>query len=589
MTDSENRYALYDDLLSPVAALEGGVFVYFNQAFAQFLQLPPRKIRGKSLTDVLANPALDSYIAGGITPELVVGTGENRKEVVLKFIVTEPAVVVLTIQDFSIERILHAKHRVQLDEIKKYAEGLEVLVEQRTGELRAEKEQTEGILRSIREGLFVVEKDLTIGAQCSAAAFSMLGQPTLTGLDATQVLFPSVVTRAAAEAQKKLRDFLSSSFNLFIPEQFEDLVPFAPKTLRFDRVERAPRLFSLSYSAVVDHGDIVRIIVALRDDTELEELRSHAVLVHRRVVEALARLRDACSSAGGAELFRFVEEADGLVAQVMTALRTFSQADVTLLFRLLHTVKGGARQHKLAFLEHFAHEAEDVLDLYRSGKEVDRERHAKLLADVEALALGVSAMAGLGQEADPASDPAAAFRSYLATLEASTVALARDLGKVARLEAKVSANPEGSDLSLLTRVLGHLVRNALDHGIEDQAARLLKGKAAAGRLRLTLDFSAGTYTGRLEDDGAGIDLALLARQAKVPRVDLQQALRILAAPGFTTKVAVTGISGRGVGLDVVVSELEALGGHLAIERTDGSGTVFTFSFHAKASAVVKAS
>ncbi len=589
MTDGENRYALYDDLLSPVAVLEGGVFAYFNQAFAQFLQLPPRKIRGKSLADVLANPALESYLQGGVTPEVVVGTGEHRKEVVLKFFRAEPAAVVMTIQDFSLERILHAKHRIQLDEIKKYSEGLEVLVEQRTTELRSEKEQTEGILRSIREGLFVVEKNLKIGAQCSAATYSMLGHPTLTGLDATQVLFPSALTRTASEEQKKLRDFLASAFSLFIPEQFEDLVPFAPKMLRFTRVETRPRLFSLSYSAVVDNGDIVRIIVALRDDTELEELRSHAVLVHRRVVETLARLKEARLAVGGAELCRFVEEADGLLSQVLPALKTFSHADVAMLFRLLHTVKGGARQHKLAFLEHFAHEAEDVLDLYRSGKEVDGERHAKLLTDVEALALGVSAMAGLGQEAAKVPDPAAAFRSYLTALEASTVALARDLGKAVRLESKVSACPEGSDLSLLTRILGHLVRNALDHGIEDQASRLLKGKTAGGSLRLTLDFAAGAYNGRLEDDGAGIDLTMLARKAKLPRVDLQQALRMLAAPGFTTKTTVSEVSGRGVGLDAVMSELEAVGGRLAIESSDSSGTVFTFSFYAKASAVVRAS
>lgn len=587
MSGGESPFGLYDDLLSPVAALEGGVFVYFNQSFAQFLQLPPRKIRGRPLGEVLGNPTLDPFLAGGVTPELVVGAGEARKEVVLKFFAAANGAVVLTIQDFSLERVLHAKHRVQLDEIKKYSEGLEVLVEQRTQELRSEKEQLGGILRSIREGLLVVERDLKLGPEASAAAFAMLGRKTLAGVPALDALFPSVKTALAAEAKKKLGDFLASAFNLFVPDQFEDLARFAPKSLRFSVGDAAPRLFSLSYSAVVENDEVRRVVVALRDDTELEELRQHAVLVHRRVVDALARLTAARTKDG--ELIRFVREARELMTRIEPGVASFGSVDVNLLFRLLHTLKGGARQHKLAFLEHFAHQAEDVLDLYRGGRPVDRERHLAFEADVGALATGVAALSEwFGSRPDEASG-ADSFEAYVASLKSSTEALALELGKVVRFEARILARPEGQDLGLLTRMLGHLVRNALDHGIEDPATRLLKGKPAAGTLRLTVEALGTTLVGRLEDDGKGIDLASLARKAKVRDLTLGQALDIIAAPGFSTKGKVTEISGRGVGLDVALSELKARGGSLAIERTDGSGTTFRFAFQANDSADVKAS
>ncbi len=588
MNGGENPFGLYDDLLSPVAALENGVFVYFNQAFAQFLQLPPRKIRGRPLGEVLANPALEAFLGGGVTPETSIGAGETRKEVVLKFFPAKDGAVVLTIQDFSIERILHAKHRLQLDEIKKYSAGLEVLVEQRTKELRSEKEQTEGILRSMREGLIVVEKDLKIGPEASRAAFAMLGRGVLAGIPVLDVLFPAATTAAAKEARRKIGDFFASSFNLFIPDQFEDLVAFAPKTLRFDLGGQAQRLFSLSYSAVVENDEIRRIVVALRDDTELEELRSHAVLVHKRVVEALSRL--AAARRDGGELVRFVTEAKALVAGVQSGMAEFGRTDVNVLFRQLHTLKGGARQHKLAFLEHFAHQAEDVLELYRSGKEIDRDRHAGLEADVQTLAAGVTTLAswfeGEGERGGTSDD---SLETYVRSLAESTQALARDLGKAVRLEARLATAVSGSDLGLLTRVLGHLVRNALDHGIEDPAVRLLKGKPAASTLVLTLETSGGEIVGRLEDDGAGIDLAQLARRAEVDSLNLSEALDVIAAPGFSTKGKVTEISGRGVGLDVVVSELKARGGTLAIEKTSAAGTVFRFAFQAKLSAVVKAS
>ncbi len=160
---SPRDYSLYDNLLSPVAVFENGVVVYFNQTFAQFLQLPPRKIRGKTMAEVLSNPSLEQHLAqattGGqpvVTPEIEIGAGENKKEVVLKFFPLLAPAVALTIQDFSIERILHAKHRIQLDElkaknaeIKKYSEGLEILVEERTQELRVAMDQSERLLLNI--------------------------------------------------------------------------------------------------------------------------------------------------------------------------------------------------------------------------------------------------------------------------------------------------------------------------------------------------------------------------------------------------------------------------------------------------------
>jgi class 3 adenylate cyclase len=163
--------ALYDDLLIPVCAVdEDGVIQYFNSMFGNFAKLPPRKLRGKPLKDILNCPV----VKGGelltrafrewaplVSEEnsIDVGVGEIR-DAIFKVIPHTShdgkRWIVVSVQDISIERILHEKHRVQLDElkaknaeIKKYSEGLELLVEERTSELRASMEQSERLLLNI--------------------------------------------------------------------------------------------------------------------------------------------------------------------------------------------------------------------------------------------------------------------------------------------------------------------------------------------------------------------------------------------------------------------------------------------------------
>ncbi len=162
--------------------------------------------------------------------------------------------------------------------------------------------------------------------------------------------------------------------------------------------------------------------------------------------------------------------------------------------------------------------------------------------------------------------------------------VARELGK------EVHFTTEGRDLELdrsLIDAIGdpivHLLRNALDHGIEEPAQRRAAGKPSTGELVLRAGRDRATVVLQVEDDGGGIDrLAILARaqeqqivSADLTTLDDDQLLMVLAHPGFSTARAVTAISGRGVGVDVVMTRVRALGGTLEVETLEGQGTVFT--------------
>jgi two-component system, chemotaxis family, sensor kinase CheA len=157
------------------------------------------------------------------------------------------------------------------------------------------------------------------------------------------------------------------------------------------------------------------------------------------------------------------------------------------------------------------------------------------------------------------------------------------LGKRARLVI------EGEDVEVDTRIaehirdpLMHLIRNALDHGLEAPEARRSLGKPPCGTISLRAAHQAGSIVIEVADDGAGVDLdkvwahaRTLALMTGKSRPTDQELLRVILEPGFSTAERVTGLSGRGVGLDVVRRNVETLRGSLGVKSQRGAGTTVT--------------
>ncbi|QDB78188.1 chemotaxis protein CheA [Georgenia wutianyii] len=142
------------------------------------------------------------------------------------------------------------------------------------------------------------------------------------------------------------------------------------------------------------------------------------------------------------------------------------------------------------------------------------------------------------------------------------------------------------DRSLLEAVkdpLTHLVRNAVDHGIESPAERLAVGKSAQGHVTLRAHHAGGQVLVEITDDGRGIDRDAVAAGALAKGLRTEDQLRamstqeiheLLFMPGFSTARAVTNVSGRGVGMDVVRTKIEAIGGSVDVESRPGQGTTW---------------
>lgn len=259
-------------------------------------------------------------------------------------------------------------------------------------------------------------------------------------------------------------------------------------------------------------------------------------------------------------------------------------------------------------LKRHQHEAGDALDrvssaLARAADRSDEDRQQLLaaLADLRrALGVGGSLLAEQIHELDQFDrrstqlsqrlyDEALACRmrpldDQLGGFARMVRDLSRALGKPARLEIRGADTQVDRDiLDQLEAPLGHLLRNAVDHGLESPAERAAAGKPAEGVITLSARHSAGLLLVSVADDGAGIDLervrrSVIARglvtQDTAQQLDDNELLEFLMLPGFTLRDTVTDVSGRGVGLDAVRAMAALVRGTVRIEHAPGRGTKF---------------
>jgi two-component system, chemotaxis family, sensor kinase CheA len=209
--------------------------------------------------------------------------------------------------------------------------------------------------------------------------------------------------------------------------------------------------------------------------------------------------------------------------------------------------------------------------LARHGQEL-AEAHAQLAASVERMHAQIRQARMLP----------------LATIFGQIRLQARDMARAAGKQLALDVDDGGAVadrpvLERLREIITHLVRNALDHGIETPDLRAARGKAPEGRVTLRASVSGDRLICTLADDGAGLDLEAIRRQAlasgwvsesDLARMGESELVQLIFLPGFSTRETVSTLSGRGVGLDIVRSQVERMHGRVDVQNIPGQGCRF---------------
>jgi HPt (histidine-containing phosphotransfer) domain-containing protein/two-component sensor histidine kinase len=434
----------------------------------------------------------------------------------------------------------------------------------------------EGLLRLSPEGLISPERSATIDRWF--------------GSYAGRVSF--------AEFMMDIDPVFASSFELGHEALREDVLPIELSLAQLpSRLRARGRAYQVSYLPVTAHGKSDGLLVVIDDVTEQEQLARHDAEMRELLAMLQAFTRDRTSSLAA------FDEAAALAARLGPGA-----ADRIEQRRALHTLKGNAALLSLDVVAGLCHQAEDDLEAGES------ERAAAALAAVQerwaALEQSFRAVTGeraramvelapeeidrLAEEIGRGLAPAAIAQRIsgwrcepvervFERLATSARALARRLGK-GDIAIEVQAQGLGLDPKRwepLWAELVHMVRNAVDHGIEPAAERQDAGKSQPAQLRFSASLRERDLVIELADDGRGIDwdavrAAALARG--LPAKNDRELMAALMAPGLTTSTAVSATSGRGLGMAAVAARVRELQGELTVETSRGAGTCWRLSF-----------
>jgi HPt (histidine-containing phosphotransfer) domain-containing protein len=484
-------------------------------------------------------------------------------------------------------------------------ENLEGLVSDRTAALREKTNDIQSMLQNMPQGVLTIVAGSKIHPEYSAYLETIFGTKNIAGRDAMEFLFSTSNLGSDARSQVETamssvigEDSMNYEFNSHLLVAECDMVA----------ADGSNKSLEFSWSPIADESDNVeKLMLCVRDVTEYKRLAAEAA-GQKRELDLIGEILRVSQ-----EKFQaFIDSSNAFIVenrQVIEA-QTGRNADaVNLLFRNMHTIKGNARTYGLLNMTNAVHEAEVAYDALRKDEDavwdapallaqldtVDAlvNEYAKindvtlgrkgpgrrgsvekfLMVDKDQLGKALQQLDGLDRN-DVAALAAAltgvqqtlrrmgteSLSEALSGVMDSMPSLARELGKEA---PNVVIEDQGllvkSQLSgLLRNLFTHLMRNAVDHGLETAAERQAKGKAAQGRIDLRAVMTNGEFVMTLSDDGRGLALAKIRERAVERRfIDAdatltdEQVADLIFLPGFSTAEVVTEVSGRGVGMDAV--------------------------------------
>jgi two-component system chemotaxis sensor kinase CheA len=462
------------------------------------------------------------------------------------------------------------------------AKRLDRIVVARTMELQWKNEDMAFILDNAGQAFVTVDRNGRLAAERSAIMATWFGEAP------EAVRLWDYVTKEDPEAAGWLEVGWEALFDDFFP--IELAVDQLPKQVR-----RGESIFGLRYQPVIKEGVIEAVVLVVSDITAEIALRKSEA-IQRELAGVFARMVTDASS-----VEHFVSEGEALVRSIQTA--GAAGASRVELQRWIHTLKGNAAFLGLESIAKACHEMETQMadtgehptqkqharlgelwgDLYRLVEPLlfgRRDRvvvcNATLRRHIEAIRAGAQRRQLASEVASWLLEPTAT-RLERAAAQAKTVAQ-----RLEKAEPKIVIEDNGVTLDAQTwnpfwTAFVHVVRNAVDHGIEDAATRVAAGKPESGTITLRTFREDGDTVIELEDDGAGIDWATLKQRAGLTE-DASEAscLEVLFIHGVSTKGEVTETSGRGVGLGAVRAACRAMGGDVEVRTRAGQGTVFSF-------------
>jgi two-component system, chemotaxis family, sensor kinase CheA len=476
--------------------------------------------------------------------------------------------------------------------------------------LRAARQQTADILRTVKDGLFLLDRDLNIGAAYSSALESLFQRKDFTGLAFESLLKNVVSERTLATALKFVKILWAERTN---EKLVKAINPLGEVEVHLDggNGKYATRYLQFDFHRVRVDGEVSNILVSVSDVSArvdlANELKASQSQAQGQVDTLLGILH-----IDPAQLTSFLNDSNASMKMINAVLREPTREEgvfrkkLDTLFRQVHSVKGEAAALGLSSIENRAHAFEDDLKGLRekpslSGNDFlplvikldDLLTHLQSVSDLVARLsrlhiaqydVAHTTTAVLEEEAEKTGQPDGGVG---ATLQLLTARVARENHKDAAVHC-TGLDQVPDDYRRAVKDIGvQAVRNAIVHGIESPAVRASAGKPAEGSVRLSFqDVGEAGYKLIVEDDGQGLSVERIKEVAlkkgfitpeKAQTLDTKQVFSLLFHSGFSTLETATKDAGRGVGMNLIADLTNQMGGRVSIATSAGKFTRLTMT------------
>ena len=473
------------------------------------------------------------------------------------------------------------------------------------GEIEKAQRETTEILNTVKEGLILLDPQLSVGSQFSSSVSKILQHE----ISANMPFMPVLEQLVSAEIYTSAKDYIELLFGNKVKESLMlSLNPLSEVKVQ-TKDDSTPRYLSFQFNRVVEEKRVLHLLVTVQDVTEqvtqaeeLSKLKGQSNIN----LELLKKLLLADSF----QLRQFLNNAhtglDALNVILANAdKRAANQGDLAnQCFRIIHAIKGEAAAIGLEAVETQAHQFEENLVSLRKKSSWDAQEILSLPVMLSAMLdqiRQIETIVGVIQEHQQANSsphkPPTISTSVSNNLKRLAEQVSQNQNKNVELKLNLDLldHMETKTAHQLQQIAIQLIRNGICHGIETPSIRLAKGKSAHGEILISTKMnSEGVIDFTVRDDGQGIvpsriRAAMIASgrysNEIVSQLSDKEIVGKLFEPGFSTADTTDKDAGRGVGMDLVQSLVNEIGGELKIDTKPDVFTQFAFhiSKHAKPS------
>ncbi|CBL45641.1 Putative signal transduction histidine kinase [gamma proteobacterium HdN1] len=506
--------------------------------------------------------------------------------------------------------------------IEEHNRNLEKKVEERTAALKQKNDDIANMLSNMHQGLFTIIEGGLIHPEYASYLEKIFETPNIANRNFVDLLFrhtnlsedviDSAVTAVASIIGE---DSMMYEFNSHL------LVKELTITLK----QKPDKLLELDWDPIMDENDAVsKLMVTVRDVTDLKALQAEAEGQKQELMmigEILAVDSD--------KFNEFIDGSYDFVDKCRSIIEETEQKDkerIAELFRNIHTIKGNARTYGFRTITETVHKIENTYDQLRKDEEMEwqpeqllaeldsgkdviskydtifREKLARIgrskgsqldRSRVDALMHDITTLPKTPLDGQfihvireaynlLASTEAKTLDVIIADVREAAISVAKEIG---RAEPNIVINHGGIFIRneadrVLNNIFMHLLRNAVDHGIEDAQERLMKGKPEEGSIWINAAIKDGHVSISVIDNGRGLALEKIWDRVRkrnqipedTPRPPAAELANHIFSSGFSTRGEISTVSGRGVGLDAVRQFLISVGGNIELLLDQGEET-----------------